>query len=269
MRKSLGYWIIGLLLAGTIGCNQQPYVTRPRLERGLVVVLSGVEGRSALNEQICAGLDDGGVDLAIENFPWAVPGMWWYNLRDREHHYRQAEAVARRVAEYKVDYPGRPVFLLGQSGGAGIAVWAAERLPRGTLEGVVLLAPALSPKTDLQRTVAASRRGVVNFYSSGDWVILGLGTKVAGTMGGEHTESAGMVGFAVPQGPVAAEAYEQVYQIPWKSSMAGSGHLGGHLSSSARWFVRDYVAPLVVAPRWTPNLIRQVSDGEFLGSRQP
>jgi len=259
--------LIGWAAVVATGCSHQPYVSEVRLERGLVVVLSGVEGRGPLNEAICAGLDAGGVDLAIENYPWAVPGMWWYNLRASEHHYRQAEAVARRVAEYKVDYPGRPVFLVGQSGGGAIAVWAAERLPRNTLEGVILLAAALSPTTDLQRTVAASRRGVVNFHSRGDWVILGLGTRMAGTMDGERSESAGMVGFALPAGSSAAEAYREVYQISWKPEMAGSGHLGGHLSSSARWFVRDFVAPLVLAPRWNPELIEEVREGEFLAGR--
>jgi pimeloyl-ACP methyl ester carboxylesterase len=257
-----------MMLSLAVGCGSgQPYVTEPRLEKGLVIVLSGIEGRGPWNEEICRGLDEGGVDLAIENYPWAVPGMWWYNLRDEEHHYRQAEAVARRVAEYKVDYPDRPVFLVGQSGGGAIAVWAAERLPRNTLEGVILLAAALSPTTDLQRTVAASRRGVVNFHSRGDWLILGLGTRMAGTMDGERSDSAGMVGFAVPPGSLAADAYREVYQIPWKPEMVGSGHMGGHLSSSARWFVRDFMAPLVVTPRWNAGLIEEVGEGEFLAGR--
>jgi hypothetical protein len=90
---------------------------------------------------------------------------------------------------------------------------------------------------------------------------------MAGTMDGERSDSAGMVGFAVPPGSLAADAYREVYQIPWKPEMVGSGHMGGHLSSSARWFVRDFMAPLVVTPRWNAGLIEEVGEGEFLAGR--
>ncbi|NLF32888.1 MAG: response regulator, partial [Planctomycetes bacterium] len=49
-------WIIlaGLALAGVLGgCGGKPYVTGERLDRGLVLVFTGIEGRSPLNTAIC------------------------------------------------------------------------------------------------------------------------------------------------------------------------------------------------------------------------
>ncbi len=255
--------IFALALAVLGGCNHQPYVNDERLSRGLVVVLSGVEGRGLLNEQICRGLDRGGVEMAIENYSWALPGMVLYNLRSNQHHIRQADALCRRIAEYKVAHPGRPVFVIGQSGGAAIALWAAERLPMGSkVDGIVLLAPALSPKYSLQFALAHSRRGVVSFHSRGDWVLLGMGTQIAGTMDGKHTASAGMVGFETPPGSAGA-GYGRVYQVAWKAGMAGSGNVGGHLTSGAERFVSGYVAPLVLSPRWNTRFVDRVEQGTF------
>ena len=42
--------------------------TAERLQRGLVLVLPGVEGESCLNHSIARGLADGGVEAAIEIF---------------------------------------------------------------------------------------------------------------------------------------------------------------------------------------------------------
>ncbi|MFP4054872.1 MAG: serine aminopeptidase domain-containing protein [Phycisphaerae bacterium] len=260
-HKRIAIFVLASAMFG--GCNHQPYVSEERLGRGLVVVLSGVEGRGPLNEAICRGLDRGGVEMAIENYSWALPGMVLYNLRSSDHHTRKAEALSRHIAEYKVRHPGRPVFLVGHSGGAAIAVWATERLPAGSkVDGIVLLAPALSPKYSLQFALAHSRRGVVSFHSRGDWVLLGMGTQIAGTMDGKHTASAGMVGFEAPPGSAGA-GYPNVYQIAWKAGMSGSGHVGGHLTSGAQRFVSGYVAPLMLSPRWNSRFVGRVEQGTF------
>ena len=69
--------IIGV--AWMVGCSgktsllvshDQPYVVSERLNRGLVIALPGIEGRSKLNEDICRGLDEGGVSWAIELYDW-------------------------------------------------------------------------------------------------------------------------------------------------------------------------------------------------------
>jgi hypothetical protein len=251
--------LAGLVVLG--GCNWQPYVTDERLDRGLVVVLSGIEGRGVLNDTICLGLDEGGVDLAIENYQWAIPMALWTNLRSEERNWKAARKLSEHIMVYRAQHPGKPVYIIGQSGGGAIAVWATQCLPPDVrIEGVVLLAPALSPDYPLDDALYRSEKGVVSFYSENDWLMLGVGTRLAGTMDGQLTESAGMVGFVRPDGMPRALAYEKLYQVPWQPEMIRKGHAGGHLSTSAKNFVSSYVAPLVGPIEWNERTIEHVLD---------
>ena len=251
------------LLVG--GCAApQPYVSPDRLERGLVVVLPGVEGRSWLNEAICEGLNEGGVNWAIELHDWTAWGGPLYNLRNHARNRRKAEELADRIVRYQMQCPNRPVVLVGHSGGAAIAVWAAAALPTGTrIDGVVLLSAALSPRHTLDRPLRNSRRGIVNFYSSRDWVL--LGTVLAGTMDGDFANSAGRAGFAIPDGNKPPAPYERLFQIAWNEKMAETGHRGGHLTSGAADFVSTYVAPFVRRAEWSREFVTSVLRGEAAG----
>ncbi len=253
-----------ILLAALAGCNSQPYVTPERLDRGLVIVLPGIEGRGPLNEAICRGLDAGGVDCAIELCDWTSALLSVYNLRAESRNRRKAAKIARRIAVYQWDYPGRPVVLVGQSGGGAIAVWIAESLPAGhDLDGIIMIAPALSPKYMLDFPLERAKRGIINFYSGRDWVFLGMGTLIYGTMDGYHTASAGMMGFDVPEAGGRPKVYDKLFQIGWQEKMARTGHTGGHLSSGTGRFVSNYVAPFVRMKQWNTELIAKVLNREL------
>ncbi|MFP4054871.1 MAG: hypothetical protein ACLFV7_13495 [Phycisphaerae bacterium] len=246
------------------GCGSgQPMVTESRLERGLVIVLSGIEGRGPLNEAICRGLDRGGVKMAIENWEWATRMGLVINLRAEGRNRELAYDLADRIMRYKLSYPDNPVYLVGQSGGGAMAAWVAEAMPPDTpLDGIIMIAPSLSPDYMLDRALANTRNGIVNFHSEGDWMLLGLGTTLAGTMDGKHTASAGKGGFELPtRSTTRRRLYGKLYQIGWNSDMAGSGHSGGHMSSAAEGFVATYVAPLVLAEDWSGGFIDRVRAG--------
>ena len=253
---------LGLLSAG---CNSQPYRTAERLERGLVIVLPGVEGRGAFNEAICRGLDAGGVNWAIELYDWTSPLGPLYNLRAEEANRRKAGDIARKIIEYRWNYPGRPVVVVGQSGGGAMAVWTAEALaPGGSVDGLILLAAALSPTYTLDFALANTSRGLINFYSPRDWVFLGVGTVVSGTMDGEHSSSAGQVGFDILFGDRRDPDDLKVFQVAWEPKMAQAGHTGSHLTSGAEKFVATYVAPLVLIQKWDSQTVQLVIDREWL-----
>jgi pimeloyl-ACP methyl ester carboxylesterase len=237
-----------------VGCvDRQVYLTPDRLHRGLVVVLPGIEGRSRLNEAITVGLVEGGVNWAIEIDDWTGTGLL-INLYTEQRNRKIASQLAGRIERYRRKYPGRPVVLIGHSGGGAIAVWAAEALPADqTVDGLILINASLSPGYDLRGALMRTRRGIVNFYSSGDWLLLGLGTTFTGTMDREHGASAGMVGFNVPD--TAPGEYRRLYQIGWSAQMARTGHTGGHFASSASRFAARYIAPLVLAENWSASLI--------------
>ena len=257
MRYVLLVTVSALLLGG---CRAQPYRTAERMERGLVIVLTGVEGRGRINEAICRGLDAGGVDWAIELRDWTSALGPLYNLRAQAHNRRKAEAIGRRIARYRWDYPGRAVVVVGQSGGGAMAVWVAESLlPGQRVDGLILLAAALSPQYMLDFALDNCRRGIVNFRSSRDWM-LGVGTTLYGTMDGEHTSSAGRVGFKVPTARDRAKAYEKVIEVSWRKEMAKAGHSGSHLTSGAARYVATYVAPFVLTERWDEKLRKRVEE---------
>ncbi|MFP4355044.1 MAG: hypothetical protein ACLFUJ_07940 [Phycisphaerae bacterium] len=242
------------------GCAEdQPYVTPERLEHGLVVVLTGIEGRSPLNMNICKGLADGGVDCAIQLEDWTAPIGPILNLRNEHRNRQRAAGIADQLARYKQAYRNRPVFLVGQSGGGAMAAWVSEAMPPGChLDGVVMLAASLSPDYELDEALVKSRRGIVNFYSGRDWVLLGLGTTTIGTMDSVHTVSAGAKGFEVPDSQQRQGLYRRLYQVPWTEDMADTGNVGTHMTSGGSKFVAVYVAPLIQAGHWSPELVNRV-----------
>ncbi|MDY7011468.1 MAG: hypothetical protein SVV80_12070 [Planctomycetota bacterium] len=249
-----------LVMTGLTGCTpSQPFVTPERLDRGLVLVLTGIEGRSRINNDICWGLADAGVHSAIELVDWTIPGAYLINLRDEERNRHKAEGVASRISRYQMSHPGQPVILIGHSGGGAMAVWTAEAMPPdSSIDGIILLSASLSPGYLLDISLRNSRRGIVSFFSGEDWFFLGAGTTTLGTMDGKHTSSAGMVGFDVPARPGDEGLYAKVFQIAWQKRMSGTGHTGGHPTSGARRFVATYVAPLVLAKKWDQAAVEAV-----------
>jgi len=268
MTGRVSVWILSLAAAGGCG-NPQPFVTPERLDRGLVLVLTGIEGRSPKNRDIRLGLNDGGVNAAIEVVDWTagVPGAYLMNLWARERNRTKAEEIVDRIVRYQMACPGRPVVLVGHSGGAGIAAWVSEFMPPGRqVDGIIFLAAALSRDYPLEMALMNSRRGIVNFHSLRDWVFLGAGTLVTRTMDGKHGQAAGRVGFDTPAATTRPKNYAKLFQIKWSRTMAKTGHYGGHLSSSARGFVGRYVAPLVRAQRWDAQTVEAVLAGDLSGA---
>jgi len=247
-----------MLLLLAAGCSRpQPYVNPIRMERGLVIVLPGIEGPSRLNREVCNGLAEGGVDLAIETYDWtSFLGPLW-NLRATSRNHRQARYLADRIVRYQAAYPGKSVFLVGQSGGGAIAVWAAELLPREhKVDGIILLSASLSPYYMLDEAIANSRQGIVSFYSNRDWFL--LATNVTGTMDGELSSSAGRTGFLHPEDAPSPRSYARLFQVPWDQQMARAGNTGGHLTSGAHLFIAKYVAPLLTLKAWDEESIGAV-----------
>jgi pimeloyl-ACP methyl ester carboxylesterase len=255
MRLTAIAMLLGTLLAG--GCaslkfihsDDQPYQTAERLERGWVLVFTGIEGRSGFNDGIADGLAKGGVNYSIEIVDWTSSGSAILNLEAQDRNRRTAAEWAERITEYQMSYPGRPVFLVGQSGGGAMVAWVAEALNGPRVHGIIMLAATLSPGYPLDKALAASDQGIVNFYSDRD--VFSLGTYVFRTMDGQFGRVAGRTGFDVPEG----RGYERLYQVPWTPEMGQTGNSGTHMTSGSKNFVARYVAPLVKAPRWDQNFV--------------
>jgi pimeloyl-ACP methyl ester carboxylesterase len=218
-----------------------------RLDRGLVLILPGIEGRSFLNLSLMAGLLDAGLPYAMEVVDWTTGRfvLLIYHLRAWRRNQRIARQIAARIVDYRREYPGRPVWLVGHSGGGAIALLAAEYLPADVfLTGIVLLAPAMSSRYSYDVAVKRTERGIWNFYSPGDIWFLGLATLICGTFDGVHGLGAGCIGFAqsTEETPVAES---RLRQIPYRLAMIKQFNLGGHFGCVHRVFVAKTVAPIL------------------------
>lgn len=243
-------WLGAVLLLAcvTSGCSVADLTDGPRLARGLVVVLPGIEGRSQFNVNIARGLDSGGVHCAIEIYDWntKVPFGSLVNLTFIDRNREQARALSARILEYQRDYPGRPVHLVGHSGGGGLAVMALEAHPRNSpMCGAILLAPAVSPEYDLRRALRRADQGIVNCYSKLDVMFLELGTGLFGNVDRGRGPAAGAVGFDVSRRSMFAE-YDKLKQLAWSQKMIRHGHYGGHFGWADRTFVSRYLAPIIM-----------------------
>ncbi len=234
------------------GSLLRPFRTSERYEQGLIIVLPGIESESFLNHSVVWGLSDGGWAGAMEIDDWTTShtALFVYHLRGWRRNLRQAQRIANRIVEYQRQYPGRPVHLIGHSGGGGLAVLILEALPaESQITSVILLGPAIAPSYPLQTALTRVERGIWNFMSRLDWFFLGIGTLALGTIDGRWSCSAGMIGFREPTDLSAADrkAYQQkLHQQPYQPQMARTFNLGGHFGYTNRLFVERWIAPLVV-----------------------
>lgn len=245
--------LIAALLAGGCGRDLSSYRRPHRLVQGYTLILPGVEGQSYLNRHIVEGLAEGGVPSGIEIYDWTFGG--WFtvpvNLRYETRNRREANKIAQKIMAYQDAYPGRPVHLIGHSGGGGVAVYVLEALPANRqITATILLAPALAPDYDLSRALEHTRDGIWHFYSPHDVGWLVAGTTVMGTVDGSHTRAAGAVGFSTPWGLSAENRQlyrDKLRQQVYTPKMAHSGHRGGHTGWANPHFVADWLAPLILS----------------------
>jgi hypothetical protein len=228
----------------------EPPTVTGRAGAGLVVVADGVGGLDLCGTALRYVVPEAGLPHEVRLAAWGHGfGRWHKDLTRTENLRAKAAAVAVEVAAFRAEHLGAPVYLVGKSGGTGVVVKALEALPDEAVERAVLLAPALSPGYDLTRALRAVRREMVVFWSPLDLIVLGLGTRVFGTIDRVNAVSAGLVGFRPPEGPdeAARAAYARLRQVRWRPEMAGTGYLGGHVGPDSPAFLRRYVVPLLRA----------------------
>jgi len=246
--------LLGGILASS-GCSVADLNTAQRQERGLVMVLPGIEGKSQYNIDIARGLDEGGVKMAIEIFDWTteIPGGALINLTDLERNRRMAEVLSSCILQYRFHHPHQPVHMVAHSGGAGVAILTLEALPQDAdVSSAILLAAAVSPTYDLRPALLRTRYGIYNYYSAYDKFLLDIGTRVFGTIDRVHGPAAGTMGFRMPwdmKEPQDQALYRKVHNISWQPEMREHGNGGGHVDWANRQWVSYYLASLINDPR--------------------
>lgn len=236
--------------------GEPPDLSAEHEGHGLVLVADGVGGLDLCGTALRYVMGSLRIPHTVKVVSWGHGfGRWHADLTNVRNRDQRAQEIASEVTEFRTRVPGAPVFLVGKSGGTGLVVKALEHLPENTVEAVVLLSPALSPSYDLSRALQAVRREMVVFWSPLDVFVLGLGTRIFGTIDRIKCVSAGLVGFR-PQTPCNGsepDQYTKLRQVRWTPKMARTGYLGGHVGPDNPAFLRKYVIPLLQVPTPTKD----------------
>jgi pimeloyl-ACP methyl ester carboxylesterase len=214
--------------------------------RGVVFCADGAGGFNGTTRALREALAAECVPLAVEAADWSHGyGRILADQMDGDHAVCAGRRLAQRVASWREACPGRPVYLAAHSAGSAVVLAAAECLPAGSVERIVLLAPAVSADYDLRPALRSARCGIDVFCSERDWA-LGLGAAVFGTTDRRWSMAAGWGGFRPVVCNVAdAALYQNLHQHPWDPCLAWSGHLGGHYGPCRVSYLRPYVVPLL------------------------
>ena len=246
---------VGVLCLAGCGNNAQ-FTTEERLARGMIMILPGIEGPSPLNEDIRRGLIAAGCPRAMPVRSWGNPvpllGVALKQI-DLLGAHIAAEDIRDELVRYQEAHPGVPVYLVGHSGGGGIAVLVAEKMPEGhTLKGLLLLSASISSAHDLTEALQHLDDGIVNFYNKQDAAMLGVATTLFSNIDGLHGPAAGLIGFDWPTDRSSTErknAYARLYQIELKPGMLRGGG-DPHTVATRPSFVATYVAAWTNGQPW-------------------
>ena len=251
MERTALRWSLFLILSIALGGCGAAKPTAVQLDRGLVYMFPGIEGGEWYMSEARRGYRDGNVESAILTYNWNRPPILgaFVNLMDEKGNRKAAIKTAQKITQYHNTHPDAPIDLVGYSGGGGMAIMVAEALdPNVQLRNIVLVQAAISPGYDLTQTLRHVDGQLVNFYSPIDWVILGLGTQLFGTMDREFTDSAGKVGFNLDKAIVDLELRKKVVEHSWTlDTLKQSDHLGNHISIGFYKWNRDQVAPYLLS----------------------
>jgi hypothetical protein len=234
--------ILAVLLMCLVG---QAWSGEPR-PAGTVFIIGGVGGIDPLQSHAPRVLPAAGVPHRIVVFHWTHGKMHTLkDLQDTPHLLARARELGALVMKTLECEPGRPVYLVGHSAGAALALAAAGELPPASIKRIILLSPSVSPHFNLCPALRATQCEIVSFHSCRDVLWLGLCTTVLGTSDGVHSCGAGKDGFALP--PCCEEEacclYRRLVQCSWRVENILHGVSGGHNGACGCRFLAHEIAP--------------------------
>jgi len=239
-----------LAVVAACGCAHEnraaPATTRPATQpTALHIHLPGIGGYRNVDRGMLRGLREGGYTERIRVHDWTGNDTGLAALMATKRHKDEAARVAQMIADELSVNPHTRITVSAHSAGAGIITWALEQLPPDAkIDTLLFIAPALSPQYDLSRALAHVRGNVYVIYSPYDSAVLGIGTKMFGTVDGVKVEAAGKVGFKQPA-KADAQQYEKLVQIPYHSQWVKLGNIGDHIGGLSRPFAKSVLAPLL------------------------
>ncbi len=236
---------IVLLVASLLAISTQFLRAADRASHDHTIHLPGIAGARSLDRRFVHGLRDGGYEGTVEIFDWTSQDPGLAALLARKRNEKQADVFAEKIRQRMKEDPGLKIRLIGHSGGAGIATWALERLPKDVqVESVVFIAPALSQRYDLSKALSHVRGKAYVLSSVNDVIVLGAGTRLFGTIDGVKEEAAGLRGFTMPD-EADKEQYAKLVAMPYTSDWMSFGNIGDHIGPMSETFAKEFISRLL------------------------
>jgi pimeloyl-ACP methyl ester carboxylesterase len=247
MRPAACFLALVVALGGSraLAADNQPIAPPPlkHLEgRTLVFVANGAGGATTISDLLIWGSRREGIPLLIQPVQWSRFNDRFRDYNDVEGHYAAASYIAGWVNVLHRESPSTRIMLVGYSSGTHVVLDAAGMCPAGSIEKIVLLAPAVSSCYDLRPALRASRSGIDSFFSSFDGV-LDIAERSLGTADDQWgVPTAGRIGFRSPEGCTELTGYNRLRQYHWQESLGG---YGGHMSWTRTKFLFGTLLPLL------------------------
>lgn len=217
-------------------------------QRGVVIAVDGAGGFQATSTALREAVEECRLPLSVATFHWTHGyGRILSDQIDRDHALAEGCRLAGEVARLRRCCPGGEIYLVGHSAGSGVVLTAAEALPAGSVDRIILLSPSVSDCYDLRPALRCTRQTLEAFYSERDLGYLGVGIAVFGTADRLWGyEAAGRVGFQpVVQTPEDACLYAKLRQHPWDPCVSWTGNRGGHYGGYQPGHLKAFVLPLL------------------------
>jgi pimeloyl-ACP methyl ester carboxylesterase len=234
--RALAILALAWFAAAARSSVQTPQPFPPDASQGRMIVLPGIH--NTLFHL------DGFIDMAraalpnfeIDRRKWGITFFGIGNLRASERNIAFAQALAEDISRWRSENPDQLLYLMGYSGGGGVASLVLEALPDGvSIDRLILIAPAISTDFPIDRHAREHvAEFVVNFASVKDMQV-GLGTRLFGTIDRKYEYAAGYDGFSVMS--------EQLAQWHWHEADHQIGHYGNHVAYLGRRWQRDFLVP--------------------------
>jgi pimeloyl-ACP methyl ester carboxylesterase len=199
--------------------------------------------------------------LAVQPVDWSHGyGRFLADQIDWVHSRQRGCKLAGDIFAYHQAVPQGKVYLIAHSAGSAVALAAAEALPPGSIDRIILLAPSIASDYDLRPALQGTRDGIDVFCSKRDVWQLGIGVALVGTADGcWGCTAAGRTGFQnLSHDPRDAALYAKLRQHPWEPDQERTGNQGGHYGTYKPGFLQAFVLPLLDERPPLPN-----GNGEF------
>ena len=245
-RSALAPVLATYLLLASCWLEAPPKPAPNELNTGLIIMYPGISSAPTDMINWYTALRRAGIKQAIQVKPYGPTMDLLGNLMCYERNRNWSKEEARRIVRYMDAYPGRPVTLIGYSGGGAIAPMVAEYMPEGYLfDRILLFSSGLSPAYDLTPALERTKNGIVHFWSSVDFVGP-LITIPLGTMDRQWESPAAAVGFEMRD--------ERLIQFAWTPDMVEYNNKGDH--TDYLWnepWVEEFVAPWITRDDGRPT----------------